>query len=56
MFIYGMYRLDHRGLTIKPSQFITSAVDRMRYTVQGSFFKRQGKIVLNTSNGSYKNP
>lgn len=39
-----MYRLDHRSLTIKPSQFVTSAVDIMRYTVQG--FQKQGKIAL----------
>lgn len=46
MFVYGMYRFDHRSLRIKLSQFITSASDMMRYTVQGSFFKNKEKIAL----------
>lgn len=41
MFIYGMYRVDRRSLTIKLSQFITSAMDTMTYTVQGSFFRKK---------------
>lgn len=41
MFIYGMYRVDRRSLTIKLSQFITSAMDMMTYTVQGSFFRKK---------------
>lgn len=41
-----MYRFDHRSLRIKLSQFITSASDMMRYTVQGSFFKNKEKIAL----------
>lgn len=41
MFIYGMYRVDRRSLTIKLSQFITSAMDMMTYTVQGSFLERR---------------
>lgn len=32
MFIYGMYRVNRRSLTIKLSQFITSAMDMMTYT------------------------
>lgn len=45
MFIYGMYRLDHKSLTIQPPRFVTSVVDMMRYTVQG--FNKQGKNSAN---------
>lgn len=55
MCIYGMYRVHHRSLTIKLSQFITSAPDMTRYTVQGSFLERRGNSTnLNTENSSYK--
>lgn len=37
MFIYGIYRLDHMSLRVKLFQFITSAVDTVKYTVQGTF-------------------
>lgn len=51
MFIYGIYRLDHMSLRVKLFQFITSAVDTVKYTVQGTFKKkkkRKNSTNLNT--------
>lgn len=41
-----MYRVDRRSLTIKLSQFITSAMDMMTYTVQGSFFRKKETALI----------
>lgn len=42
MLIYGIYRLDHMNLRIKLSQFITPAMDTVKYSTR-FVFKKTGK-------------